>query len=111
MQLDKTSKRVLKFIKENPEISVDELNKEFGDSISNSIETLLDEKLIYQPIKSAVGSGVFAPAPYFSISAKGKTYYQYRKRNAFLKIAPLIISVISLLLSAYSIFVSSYKCP
>lgn len=105
MQLDRTTMKVLKHIKKNPEISIDELKEKFGNSLGNSIDYLLSKKLIYQPIHS-VGGGTFAPAHYYSISAKGNPYFQHKFGNAVYKLYPYIISTISIILSIIALITS-----
>ncbi len=110
MQLDRTTKRVLKYIRNHPEVSIDTLKEVFGSTLCNSVDLLLEEDLIYQPIKS-IGGGKSTPAHCYSISAKGKSYYQYRFRNAVFRITPLIISLLSLLISVISIILNISKSP
>ena len=104
-EFDKLSKRVLLYIKEHPDVDIEELINTFGSDTTVCIDFLLRKNYILKS-KYTVCSSERIYLDYFTISAKGNSYLENKTKLVIFNIYPYVVSTISILLSIASFILS-----
>lgn len=107
--IDKLSLKVLKYIKKNIKISIDDLKQKFGDNISDNLNFLeKDEYIIRDTIGHFRTANGFVPSKgnKYRISPKGSAYIQEQRIERVKYWVPIIFADI---LSISAIIVSILK--
>lgn len=107
--VDKKSVKILKFIKKNPNIPLDELKKKYGEFANDSLAFLQKNNYIINETKgyAPVHNGsIPVKSNKFRISPKGLAYLQEKRKEAIKYWLPIITADA---LSATAIGVSIYS--
>lgn len=104
-EFDKLSKRVLLYIKEHPDVDIEELINTFGSDTTVCIDFLLRKNYILKS-QYTVCHGERIYLDYFTISAKGNSYLENKTKLVIFNIYPYVVSTISILLSIASFILS-----
>lgn len=104
-ELDKESKQILKYIQSNPSTEIEELIDMFGDSAKICIDLLIDKGFVYQS-EYSLCHGERHYLDIYSITAKGKAYFEHKLPKTVYELFPYAISTVSLILSIISLILS-----
>lgn len=104
--IDKFSLKILRYIKKNADITLEQLKSKFGDHVSDTLTSLEKQGFIINPtIKVFPTSNGFAKnkANKYKISPEGKSHLEERKDTIIRYWIPIFISLISIVISIISL--------
>jgi hypothetical protein len=105
--LDKFTLKILRYIKRNPDVTLDNLKTTFSDKCTPSVSHLWKEEYISNKqvgYHAVVNSPIYNNS--YTITPKGLSYLEELPKNSFFKIYPLVISTLALIISALALLKS-----